>query len=321
MFWMPDIAPDREPLKVLLKRGDFIDPARGGRVVPYKIYHPTDHGGQTFPIILWSHGFGGNRDGAAFLSRYLAAQGYVIVHMTHPGTDSSLWEGKPGHPWDILRETKIPREVTFERMHDVPFVLNQLQAWAEENPEIGPFMDFSKIGMSGHSFGSLSTQVAAGMNLPDRAGHLHNLRDERIKAGILYSPVPVNHMVDDHDDGDVAASLYGGIAIPLLHMTGTEDSSPIGGAPYTHRLVVFEKSTHPEKYLLVKQGGDHMVYNGTRGKLDKNDKRDLHETIIKIGSLAFWDAMLKDDKAAKDWLKGRGVQNWLGEAGEFTAKS
>ena len=112
--------------KVLLKRGEFIDLSRDGRSIPYKIYYPVDHSLNKIPVIIWSHGFGGNRDGASFISRFLAAHGYIIIHITHIGTDSSLWEGKPGHAWDILREVKISRETTLNRMHDVPFVLDQL---------------------------------------------------------------------------------------------------------------------------------------------------------------------------------------------------
>lgn len=302
MLWRPDIYSDTEPHKVLLKRGEFVDEGRAGRVVPYKIYYPVDHGLEKMPVIVWSHGFGGNRDGAAFLSRYVASHGYTIVHITHHGTDSSLWEGKPGHPWDILKKTKVSRETTFDRMRDVPFVLDRLPGWAAENVEAGAFMDFNSIGMSGHSFGALTAQAMAGMPLPDVGGRLQNFHEKRFKAGILYSPVPIAHLTDAaHKD------LYGPIAMPLFHMTGTQDDSPIEGFDYKHRLLVHEHSGHPEKYLMVLEGGDHMVYNGTRGKLEKNPNRDKHEDIIKVSSLAFWDAYLKNDAAAKEWL---GAERW-----------
>jgi len=316
MFWNPDITLEDGPYKVLLKRGEFVDLVRNGREVPYKIYYPVDHGLEKMPVILWSHGFGGNRDGASFLSRYLASYGYVLVHMSHIGTDSSLWEGKDGHPWDILRQTKVSRETTFNRLYDVPFVLDQLKEWALDHPEIGDYMDLENVGMAGHSFGALSTQIAAGQLIPNSEGELTSIRDARIRAGILYSPVPIGHMVDDHHDGAVQSNIYQPIAIPLLHMTGTEDASPIGGAPYTHRFVVYDQTGHDEKYMLVKEDGDHMVYNGTRGKLEKNDKRGLHEDIIKLGSLAFWEAKLKHDSAAQSWLD-HSLENWLGENGMF----
>jgi len=289
----------KEPYKVLLKKGEFIDNTRDGRIIDYKLYHPSDHDLETMPLIIWSHGFGGNANGAAFLSRFLASQGYTLLHITHHGTDSSLWEGKEGHPWDILRKVKITRETTLDRFKDVPFVLDQLPNWIDENPDIGKFIDLGNVGMSGHSFGAMTTQVMAGQKFPNTDGALIRMFEPRFKAGILYSPVPIRHLLgQDTTDTEV----YGSIDLPLLHMTGTEDDSPLEGFGYEYRLAVHEHAGHSEQYLLVKDGGDHMVYNGTRGKLDNNALRELHEEQIKTTALAFWDAYLKDNEKALDFI-------------------
>ncbi|PCJ02322.1 MAG: hypothetical protein COB14_02145 [Alphaproteobacteria bacterium] len=297
-IWSPQTALRDDPYRVLLKRGEFIDSARDGRCVPYKIYYPEGHDLDQIPVVIWSHGFGGNRDGAAFISRFLAGQGYILVHVTHIGTDSSLWEGKGGHAWDVLQKATISRETTLNRMHDVPFVLDQLVDWASENPDIGRYMDMTRIGMSGHSFGALTTQVMAGMMFPDIDGQLANMRDARISCGIAYSPVPIAHLTDASPE-----DIYATIDMPLLHMTGTDDASPLEDYGYEHRLIVREHANHPEQYLQVLEDGDHMVYNGTRGKLAKNLKRDEHEEEIKHAALAFWDAYLKGDDASLLWLE------------------
>lgn len=299
-IWTPENAALETPYRVLLKRGEFIDSSRDNRSVPYKIYHPEGENVEKSPVIIWSHGFGGNRDGASFISRYLAGQGYTLVHITHIGTDSSLWEGKPGHPWDILRNTEITRETTLNRFYDVPFVLNQLEIRAQENPEIGQYMDLSKIGMSGHSFGAMTTQVMAGQLFPDAKGNLMSLRDERIECGIAYSPTTITHLSDAEPE-----DLYGPINIPMFHMTGTEDESPTEGYGYEFRLTIGEHANHPEQYTQILQGGDHMIYNGTRGKLANNPLREQHEQEILNGAHAFWDAYLKNNDGAKEWLKER----------------
>ncbi len=316
-LWSPDLSLGEGPHKVLLKRGEWIDETRRNddgstRVVPFKIYYPAEHNLSSMPVLLWSHGFGGNADGAGFLARYVTSHGYTLLHTTHRGTDSSLWEGKPGHPWDILRETKISRATTLNRFYDIPFALDMLEGWAADNPEIGRHMDFSRIGMSGHSFGALTTQVAAGQKFADEHEHLQHAPEKRITSGILYSPVPVaDHLLERISDlGDT--NIYASIGIPLMHMTGTDDAAPIGDQPYTHRLKVFDGTKDAEKYLLVKQGGDHMVYNGTRGKLQANPLRERHEDIIKALSLAFWEKTLNHNAAAAEWLDGAGVQGWLG---------
>jgi dienelactone hydrolase len=313
MFWRIDIKAEEGPFKVLLKKGEFVDATRDGRKVPYKIYYPVDHGLDKRPVIVWSHGFGGNKDGAGFISRYVASHGYTIIHVTHAGSDSSLWEGKGGHPWDVLRKISLTREMTLARFKDIPFMLNQLPQWAQENPEAGAALDLDMLGMSGHSFGAMTTQAMAGELFQDEDGHLRGFADDRFKAAIAYSPVPIRELTHENPE----PYIYGPIKLPMLHMTGTQDISPLDGYDYRRRLAVYEHSGSEEKYLVVLKDGDHMVYNGTRGKLEENPLRPLHEEIIKIASLAFWEAYLKGDQAAKQWLQNGGFSAYLGEAGEF----
>ena len=309
-------TPELGSYNIAMSKGAWVDEARDGRTVPYKIYIPVLADGEKTPVILWSHGFGGSRDGAAFLARYLASYGYHLVHLTHVGTDTSLWEGKDGHPWDILRETKVPREVTLQRFTDINFVLNELQRLP-----MAESMDFERVGMSGHSFGALSTQVALGQMFPDEDEVYQSYIVDRIQAGISYSPVPIDHLGPDDVEVMTPEAIYGPIEKPVLMMTGTQDSSPIGGAPYTHRFPVFDYAQVADKFMLVKQDGDHMVYNGTRGKLDKNVNRARHEDMIKVVSKAFWDVFLKQDRSAKVWLEGEGVLDYLSSDGELYAGS
>ena len=303
-FWRSDIDPAREPHTVTMRREKLTDAARADRVVPLKIYIPDVPG--PLPLILWSHGLGGGADGAAFLSRFLAGQGFVVVHVQHAGTDTGLWEGKPGHPWDVIRATKIPRSAALARFADIPFVLDRL---ARLNL---PALDSTSFGMSGHSFGALTTQVMAGQLYPDEQDNLQSLREPRFKCGILYSPVPMGHLSTASP-----AELYGPIALPLLHMTGTMDASPIENFGYEQRLAVFENARGAQQNLLVLNDGDHMVYNGSRGKLADNPHRAAHEEIIKIMALAYWNAHLKQDAAALTWLSGTGVQDYLADRGTY----
>lgn len=307
-LWRETADPAAEPYRVLLARDGLVDQVRDNRVVPIKIYYPVEHNLTRVPVIVWSHGLGGSVDGASFLARFLAAQGYVIVHVQHKGTDSGLWEGKKGHPWDIIRATHIPREATLSRFGDVPFVLSKLPDWIRAHGGMD-FADVDNIGMSGHSFGALTTQVMMGQMFPDKDGRLRSYAEPRFKAGILYSPVPIAHMALD-DPRDV----YGSIDRPLFHMTGTEDASPIEHFGYEHRLVVYEYS-HGERLLLTTQGGDHMIYNGSRGKLGASSNRERHETLIKIAALAYWDWKLKGDEEAGNWLTGGGFASYLGDDG------
>lgn len=293
-------------LKVFIDRGEFVDESRNGRVIPYKFYYPRG-GAKQKPLIVWSHGLGGTRDGAGYIARYLAARDYVLLHIQHYGTDSSLWAGKEGHPWDHIRKAKISRATTLDRFQDVPFVLDNLKGIERYN-----LMDTKRIGMSGHSFGALTTQVMAGQLFPDENEKLISFKEPRFQAGLLYSFVAMGHLYN----GD-PADLFGAMDLPLLYMTGTDDDNPVDRVDYTFRMPVWEHGGSKEKYLLVLNDGDHMVFNGSRGKLEDNPKRELHEEMICKIALAYWDMQLKGDKNAADWLTGSGILDYLGKEGEF----
>src|SRR5581483_9906365 len=72
---------------------DWLDQKRD-RKVPVKIYYPQTGSGP-FPVIIFSHGLGGSRDGYEYLGRYWASHGYVSVHLQHLGSDSSILTNVP----------------------------------------------------------------------------------------------------------------------------------------------------------------------------------------------------------------------------------
>lgn len=307
--------PLEAPYGIQMLRGEWRDGKRHHRAVPYKVYVPEGQTGP-LPVILWSHGLGGSRDGAGFLSRHFAGRGYIVIHVQHHGTDSTLWEGKPGHPWDVIRATKIPRKSTLDRYQDIPFVLSRLASIGQDHKELEGMLDLNRMGMSGHSFGALTTQVMAGQHIvrPNSARQ-YDLYQPVFKAGILYSPVPLWKYPG------LAGIAYGGIRIPLLHMTGTADESPIEGFGYELRRQIYDYAgagaNAARQYLLVLEDGDHMVYNGSRGKLAANPLRDRHEQVITAAATAFWDMYLKNDETAASWLEKGGFQSMLSGGDQF----
>lgn len=300
--------PDHAPHQILIARGDLVDSRRAGRVVPYKIYFPVAHGLKHLPVVIWSHGLGGSADGAAYLARFIAGHGYVVVHPTHVGTDSSLWEGKPGHPWDVIRATPIPESATRARAGDIPFLIDSLEKLAAQHTDMEGKMDPERIGMSGHSFGAWTTQVVAGQHTA------LGTSDPRITAAIAYSMMP-------SDETSAFPDPYAGLCRPTFFMTGTKDDSPTAGWGYERRIEVFEKSAAPENHLLVLNGGDHMVFAGSRGQLGAYDAMNRHKDIIRVAALAFWDLYLKEDGAARKWLISGGFSAWMGDAGRYDFRS
>jgi dienelactone hydrolase len=311
-FWRPDIHPEEEPNRVLIERGQWVDENRDGRIVPYKIYYPDIQIDKPLPIILWSHGLGGTQDGAGFISRFLTSHGYIHVNIGHEGTNDSLWRAKPGHPWDNIRKAHIPWETILDRYHDIPFVLDRLHHLGL--PVAG---DFQQIGMSGHSMGALTTQIMAGQ-LTGKGAPI-SLKNNRFVAAIAYSPVPNVRL---RPEEATVQEIYGDITVPMLHITGTEDHSPIDG-PIQHlrdELYDIAGGGVAKQMQVILDGADHMVFNGSRGQLPDYDGMDMHKDQIKITALAWWDKFLKNDALADQWLRNN-VSDYLGESSIVKVKN
>jgi predicted dienelactone hydrolase len=75
---------------VEIARYDWYDQKRQ-RNIPVKIYYPKTGGG-LFPVIVFSHGLGGSREGYEYLGQYWASHGYVSVHLQHLGSDTAVWQ-------------------------------------------------------------------------------------------------------------------------------------------------------------------------------------------------------------------------------------
>ena len=306
--WPAAAAPykaDPGPYKVETLLGVWHDSGRD-RDVPYKIYYAPEAAGAR-PAVIFSHGLGGSREGGAYLGEHLASYGYVAVHIQHPGSDESVWRGLSGRDEIIKALTAATRDlsVIVNRFKDVPFALDQLAAMNAADGPLKGRIDFSRLGMSGHSFGAVSTLVAAGQRMGGRAQF--SFKEPRFKAALAYSPnKPLRA-------GDLAAA-YADIDMPILHFTGTEDLNPLDpDEPASDRQIPFRNIPAAGQYLIVIQGGDHMLFNAREHRTgEKKPDDDLDHRLILEASTAFWDAYLMGDAAALAWLRGDGAKSELG---------
>ncbi len=225
-----------------------------------------------------------------------------------------MWEGKEGHPWDNIRKAKIPRKAALQRYQDIPFALNCLEEGRDLDQALQNEMDLTTIGMSGHSFGAGTTQIMAGQTL-GRGKRLYQYKEPRFTAGIVYSPIP------SFNRQDSAEEIYGNIDIPLFHMTGTDDDSPVDNTGYEKRLEIYDHAHKAEQHLFILEDGDHMIYSGSRGQLAETDNRERYEQHIMLASLAFWDSYLLQNRRAYEWLTGEGFINHIGADGQYRHKT
>ncbi len=290
---------------------DWVD-AKRDRKVPVKIYYPQTGSGP-FPVIIFSHGLGGSRDGYEYLGRFWAGHGYVSVHLQHLGSDSSLLKDVPASEWmDTLRNSVANLENARNRPLDVTFAIDEVIKMNQNDPVLKKRLDLDHIGMAGHSFGAFTTLASIGEVFVTPAGEEKSAGDPRIKAAIaMSSPVP-----QKKDQYDLAFSK---IKVPCFHMTGTLDNSPIGETKAAERRVPFDHTKGVDHFLVIFKDGDHMIFSG-RLRRQASEKDPLFQKLICQSSTAFWDAYLRNDVRAKAWLTGNGFETALYGNGTFEKK-
>ncbi|HEX3358467.1 MAG TPA: hypothetical protein VHS31_15950 [Tepidisphaeraceae bacterium] len=306
----PPYAPDRKLLATDFVRFDWHDAARN-RDVPVKIYFPTEGAGP-FPVIVFSHGLGGTREGYEYLARQWAANGFVSVHVQHIGSDDSAWRDQK-QPMQAMRQAANLQN-SLDRPKDVQFVVDQLGSMNKNDPKLKDKLDLKNLAIAGHSFGAQTTMLIAGQHFggsPLGQNLGGKLADDRFKAALAMSAgAPINR--NNLDD------VYAAVHIPTFYMTGTKDDSPIGDTKAADRRIPFEHTHAKPTYLMVLTDGDHMVFSGRLTKPRPTD--EPQQKLIRLGSTAFFDAYLKNDPAAKKWIDGGDFKQMLGDQGTFESK-
>jgi predicted dienelactone hydrolase len=280
------------------------------RKVPVKIYYPGTGEGP-FPVIMFSHGLGGTRETYEYLGRHWASHGYVSIHVQHIGSDDSVWKGGPGGFMSRMQQSATSLANITNRPLDISFAIDQAEKLNAGDSPLAHRLDLKHIGMAGHSFGAYTTMAIIGEIFKTPRGEV-TFRDPRASAAIAMStPVP------DRDAREEA--LFGSIRIPCLHMTGTLDKSPIGDTSPEQRRAPYDHIHLADQYLIIFEGGDHMIFSG-RLQFFWGNRDEKFQKLVRATSLEFWDAYLKRDSAAKNWLNDGTCKEYLGKKAVYERK-
>ena len=97
-----------------------------------------------YPLVVFSHGFGGERRQSTFFYTHLASHGYVVAAMDHVGNttvDMISGASSAGDP-------AVIDQFIASRPQDASFVISQMLTGASGHTVLP-----DQVGMSGHSFG------------------------------------------------------------------------------------------------------------------------------------------------------------------------
>lgn len=203
--------------------------------------------GEPFPVVLLEHGSGVVPAIYTVLAEGLASHGFVVVATNHP-PDSLIAAYPDGHeiksapywPSGADRRTQgiaIGKFAHDVLVADVRFVLDQFQQLNSHDEFWRGHLDFSRVGIVGHSMGGTTAALAT-------------LEDKRIRAGVNLDGSTYPGM-----NADVRPiSLYK----PLLFMATEEHAN--NPATQAKEYVGAKSDT----YYVIVAGSDHMGFTDAR---------------------------------------------------------
>ncbi len=298
------------------------------RDLPLAVVHPGEPG--LYPLIVFSHGAGGSGDRVLDLPRFWSGHGYVCLVPTHADSIRLQREraAAEGRPAPTIRESYAKvwparegwRDAWSDRPADVTFLLDALDTLTLQLPALAGRIDANRIGVGGHSMGAWTSQLIGGTRPrhPDRPG-LTSFADPRAGAILLLSGQGRGQMGLTEDS-------WASFTLPLLNVTGSLDRGALGQGPEWRRDT-FLLSPPGDKFMMFIHGADHGSFVGPptvraprlglRRRSAADAEGDAIFTAVQAATLAFWDAFLKDDAGALQWLRDSGPARCPGPRVDF----
>ena len=261
-----------------------------------------------YALVVFSHGFGGERRQSTFFYSHLASHGYVVASMDHVGNttlDMISGSGRAGD-LDVLEKFIQSRPV------DASFVIDQMLA-GRSGLDLIP----DQVGMSGHSFGGWTT--------------LKTLEtDHRIKAILPLAPGGGFTSIDPDNVMAKSLNFQWGRMVPTLYIVAELDSI----LPLDGMLDLYDRNPEP-KTTIVLLNADHFHFNDSVEQshdgfkmmmammatgMDNDQRQDMETMLANMkpssdlvaGSrayalingigLAHFDAVLRDNQEAENLL-------------------
>jgi predicted dienelactone hydrolase len=290
------------PLTVAEVSDIVLHDAKRNKDLHVRIFYPNAPG--KYPLIVFSHGAGGSQTCCDSLTRHWASYGYVTIQPTHD--DSTTQRRNSGEEnirfMQAVRDALKNPALWESRPQDISFVLDSLPVLEKRIPPLSGKIDKDRIGVGGHSMGSYTAEAVAGatVDLPNRPAA--NFADSRVKAVLCLSP-------QGPDQFGLTTHSFDQIKLPFIGMTGSLDSLGPVASPAWHKTP-FERSQPGDKFHVFIEGANHMSFISARTLLPARAAQG--EAILSYtnsASLAFWDAYLKSDAKAKQYLQSNALES------------
>ncbi len=221
-----------------------------GKAVLYAATVPNE---SSFPLVILSHGYPGNRFLMSHLAENIASKGYIVASIDH--TDSTY------------RTQAAFGSTLLNRSLDQTFVLNEMaRINQDESHFLNGLIDTNNTAIIGYSMGGYGAVITSGggvtqaaIDFPFSTPHgllaAHKagsdthiaLQDARIKTSVAFAPWGMN-------TGFWDAEGLAGINIPMLFIAGSEDD--VSGYENGIRAI-WQGASNVDRALLTFDNANH----------------------------------------------------------------
>lgn len=282
------------------------------RRVPIKVHVPAGEG--RLPVVIVSHGAGGDWDTHYAQARHLASHGYAVLCIEHIGSNREIMS----RGLQIMKNLEAMIHDSHEvlaRPQDVHFALECAREWNQSHPKLRGKIDTDHVGILGHSFGAFTTMVVCGMRpaldwltprVPPGKGLGPDLRDPGVRCGVALSPQGVG-------DPFFIRESFGSLAVPLLGISGSEDRQQ-NGLPAENRrdaFALWPSGAHRFLWLAKARHLDFTDATGAGARGIPSPTRDQVQPVVRAATLLFFNTYLKGDAGAGAQITEAALTSYL----------
>jgi predicted dienelactone hydrolase len=259
------------------------------------------------PVVVYSHGFAGNRLQSRLLCSHLASHGYVVASVDHAA--SAFVD------LNIFRLHLSARE----RPHDLRVVLDKLgeECRSQTSPFAGR-LDLQRAAAVGHSLGGYTALAAAGAwldlrsrkengDIPASEPDYMDFDDARIVAAVAHAPVMGPFLTPQS---------VRNVVKPVLILAGSRDAQ---SSPRIHQQPLFD-SLPGLRYFGVVDGATHYNFMDqdfldaapaiVRLSHFPRIERKLADAVILRQTTAFLERHLRGTTKYDAWLTKQDKLEW-----------